>query len=221
MGLELDEQSLWQSSDPDDLLMVLTYRRWSRRKLRLFGCAAARLLFPVLPEASQQAIEVAERFADGQANGRQLAAARRSAVQSALNGEPWSFLRQLWHGEACRHPTWNFRLGLAAWATLAKQEPMSRGQWCEGASGPEEIQFLRDIFGDPFHPVSISQHWLTNTVIILAKAIYNERTFDRMPILADALEDAGCDNADILNHCRQPGAHVLGCWALDLLLNKQ
>jgi hypothetical protein len=56
---------------------------------------------------------------------------------------------------------------------------------------------------------------------LLAQSIYTDRAFDRMPILADALEDAGCDNADILNHCRQPGEHVRGCWAVDLILGKK
>jgi hypothetical protein len=59
---------------------------------------------------------------------------------------------------------------------------------------------------------------LTSTVISLANSIYEERAFDRMPILADALQDAGCDNEDILNHCRQPGEHTGGCWVVDLLL---
>ncbi len=62
--------------------------------------------------------------------------------------------------------------------------------------------------------------WLTANVQAVAQAIYDERAFDRLPILADALEDAGCDNADILNHCRQPGEHVRGCWAVDLVLQK-
>ncbi|MBL8798934.1 MAG: hypothetical protein JNM56_33930 [Planctomycetia bacterium] len=79
---------------------------------------------------------------------------------------------------------------------------------------------LRDIFGNPFHPVTINPAWRTLTVISLAQAIYDERAFDRLPILADALEDAGCDSADILNHCRQPGEHVRGCWCVDLILSK-
>jgi len=79
---------------------------------------------------------------------------------------------------------------------------------------------MREIFGNPFHPVTADPAWRTATVVSLATAIYDDRAFDRLPILADALEDAGCTNADILNHCRQPGEHVRGCWALDLLLEK-
>ena len=68
------------------------------------------------------------------------------------------------------------------------------------------------------HPSWLS--WNDGTIPKLAQAIYDDRAFDRLPILADALEEAGCDNADILNHCRQPGEHVRGCWVVDLLLNK-
>ncbi|MBY0528517.1 MAG: hypothetical protein K2R98_34320 [Gemmataceae bacterium] len=78
----------------------------------------------------------------------------------------------------------------------------------------------RDIFVNPFRPVTLISSWLTPTVTRLGETIYAERTFDLLPILADALEDAGCSDADILNHCRQPGEHVRGCWVVDLLLGK-
>jgi hypothetical protein len=79
---------------------------------------------------------------------------------------------------------------------------------------------FRDIFGNPFRPITLDPIWLTSTVVALASGIYAERAFDRMPILADALQDAGCDNEDILSHCRQPGGHWRGCWVVDLLLGK-
>jgi len=80
---------------------------------------------------------------------------------------------------------------------------------------------VRELFGNPLRPVTIDRFWLTPTVASLAQAIYTDHAFDRMPILADALEDAGCTNADILSHCRGPGSHVLGCWVVDLLLGKE
>jgi hypothetical protein len=82
------------------------------------------------------------------------------------------------------------------------------------------MQLLRDIFGNPFRPITPNPSWLTSTVVSLANGIYVEKAFDRMPILADALQDAGCDNEDILNHCRQPGEHVRGCFVVDSLLGK-
>jgi hypothetical protein len=79
---------------------------------------------------------------------------------------------------------------------------------------------LRDIAGSPCRPVGLDPAWLTSTVVALAHGIYADRAFDRMPILADALQDAGCDNEDVLDHCRGPGPHARGCWVVDLVLGK-
>jgi len=81
-------------------------------------------------------------------------------------------------------------------------------------------QIVREIFGNPFRPVTIDSRWLTSTVLDLAKAIYDDKAFDRMPILADALIDAGCDSEEFISHCRSEGPHVRGCWVVDLLLAK-
>ncbi|VTU00019.1 Uncharacterized protein (Fragment) OS=uncultured bacterium PE=4 SV=1 [Gemmataceae bacterium] len=82
--------------------------------------------------------------------------------------------------------------------------------------------FLRELFGPwPFRDATADPEWLTSTVVALAKGIYEDRAFDRMPILADALQDAGCDDALVLDHCRQKKArHARGCWVLDALLQK-
>jgi len=85
-----------------------------------------------------------------------------------------------------------------------------------------QATLLREIFGNPFRPVSADPAWLTSDVVALARGIYDDRAFDRMPILADALQDAGCDNEDILSHCRDPQqVHVRGCWVVDLVLGKE
>ncbi|MBP3959963.1 hypothetical protein J8F10_32375 [Gemmata sp. G18] len=73
----------------------------------------------------------------------------------------------------------------------------------------------------PFRPVALDPAWLTSTVVALAQGIYDGGAFDRLPILADALQDAGCDSKDVLGHCRGPGPHARGCWVVDLLLNKE
>jgi hypothetical protein len=82
------------------------------------------------------------------------------------------------------------------------------------------VNLLHDIFGNPFRPVTLDPRWLSSTVIDVARTIYDERVFERMPILADALMDAGCDSEQILNHCHGPGPHVRGCWVVDLILSK-
>src|SRR5262249_4317549 len=78
-----------------------------------------------------------------------------------------------------------------------------------------------DVFGDAFRPVTTDLAWLTSTVVSLASQMYESRDFGAMPILADALQDAGCDNDDILTHCLGPGPHVRGCWVVDLVLGRE
>jgi hypothetical protein len=84
-----------------------------------------------------------------------------------------------------------------------------------------QAALLRDIFGNPFRPVTFAPSWRTDTVLSLARQMYDLRDFSAMPILADALQDAGCDNDDVLDHCRGPGPHVRGCWVVDLVLGKE
>jgi hypothetical protein len=79
---------------------------------------------------------------------------------------------------------------------------------------------LRCIFGNPFRPVAFDSAWQSETAVALAAGIYADRAFDRLPILADTLEEAGCDDADVLNHCRGPGPHARGCWVVDGVLGK-
>ena len=86
-----------------------------------------------------------------------------------------------------------------------------------------QLALIRDLFGNPFRLPTVNSSWLTwnsGTVCKLAELIYAERAFDRLPILADALEEAGCTDAAILEHCRGPGPHVRGCWVVDLVLGK-
>ncbi|MCE9529888.1 MAG: hypothetical protein K8T89_01910 [Planctomycetes bacterium] len=86
--------------------------------------------------------------------------------------------------------------------------------------GAEQAKLIREVSGNPFRPVAIDDRWLTSTVVDIAEAIYEERAFDRMPILSDALMDAGCDSEEMITHCRGNGPHVRGCWVVDLLLGK-
>jgi hypothetical protein len=93
-----------------------------------------------------------------------------------------------------------------------------------GALSAEErlaqVKLLHDIFGNPFGAVILDPDWLTSTVTALARQMYDMRDFSAMPLLADALEDSGCTDAELLGHLRGPGTHVRGCWAVDLLLGK-
>jgi hypothetical protein len=109
----------------------------------------------------------------------------------------------------------------AAFEALAGGTPA----WRSGTTAERVTQaaLLRDLFGNPFRPVALDSAWLAwqgGTIPKLAQAIYDDRAFDRLPVLADALLDAGCEDADLLGHLRGPGPHVRGCWPVDLLLGK-
>jgi hypothetical protein len=90
-----------------------------------------------------------------------------------------------------------------------------------GSGKPEaSVGWLRCAFGNPFRPVDFAP-WRTDTAVVLARQMYESREFGAMPILADALQDAGCANEDVLAHCRGPGPHVRGCWVVDGVLGKE
>jgi hypothetical protein len=172
------------------------------RKLRLFACGCCRQVWSFLTHIdSRAAVEAAEGFADGLVSRRQLekaAAGARGAIPSA----PARLAQR-----AAR-----VRLGSLAAETTSSVGP--------GLSA----RLLRDLFGNPFRPApSLAPavlSWNGGTVPRLASAIYEERAFDRLPVLADALEDAGCADADVLTHCRSSGEHTRRCWVVDLVLGK-
>jgi hypothetical protein len=84
----------------------------------------------------------------------------------------------------------------------------------------QQTILARDIFVAPFRSVTVDPAWLTSTVVALAEGIYTDCAFDRLPILADALEEAGCGDHGVLSHCREGGQHVRGCWLVDMVLKK-
>jgi hypothetical protein len=83
-----------------------------------------------------------------------------------------------------------------------------------------QADLVREIFGNPFRRGGVEHSWMSPQVVNLAKVIYDQRAFERMPELGEALERVACSNKDILDHCRQPGEHVRGCWVVDLILGK-
>jgi hypothetical protein len=100
----------------------------------------------------------------------------------------------------------------------------ANGRAARAGERARQAHLVRDLFGNPFRPAPrVDPTWLAwngGTVRKLAEGIYAERAFDRLPILADALEDAGCTDAALLSHCRSAGEHMRGCWPVDLLLGK-
>jgi hypothetical protein len=202
----------------------------SGRKLRLFACACCRQgVWPLLSDRrSRKAVEVAERFAEG--------AADRVALRAA-----WMDARV-----AAQRVTRNQRAAIAAAAAAHRSHRCGRAAagrvfsvayYGEGAGLSREEQrqahlvLLRCVFGNPFRRAAVDPAWLAwngGCVVRLATAAYDERELPggrldpaRLAILADALEDAGCDDATMPAHLREPGPHVRGCWVVDLLLGKE
>ncbi len=200
--------------EPDKMLGFLGDRA-SARKLRLFGCACCRRVPDLLDDARRrQALEVAERFADGRARARQLRAAQRVMEETRGPGYGPNAARAAWY---CCRP-WldagsihrNISLGIAH----------GKRRSAEVAA---QAALLREVFGNPLRPVALDPAWLAwrgGTVPNLARAICEDGAFDRLPILADALEEAGCADADILEHCRAPRPHVRGCHVLDAIMGR-
>lgn len=199
--------------------------RASDRKRRLFACACCRQLTRMLLSDALNALEVAERFADGHAAVEERRVARERAF----------------HVEWIRDDNFRHRRGtakdcicaaLARRALDAARGAASRSRHvirieAEFAKKPDtpsdEANLLREVFGNPLRPVAVDPAWLTwrdGTTVKIAERNYEQRAFADLPILADALEEAGCTSVELLGHCRQPGSHVRGCWAVDLILGK-
>jgi hypothetical protein len=100
--------------------------------------------------------------------------------------------------------------------------PEVHSAWLEQSAICAEL--LRDVIGNPFlPPPALSPEWLKwneSIVVRIARAIYDERDFGRLPVLGDALEDAGCNDGEMLAHCRAGGRHTRGCWLVDLILGR-
>jgi hypothetical protein len=109
----------------------------------------------------------------------------------------------------------------AALAGASRGTATRAGRAARGEERRAQAALLRCVVGNPFRPVAAGPSWLTPTVLAIAEGIYAEGAFDRLPILADALQDAGCEDPDVLGHCRGPGPHARGCWVVDLVLGKQ
>ncbi len=191
------------------------------RKLRLFAVACCRHIEHLLTDSrSRKALEVIERYVDGMARSteRRQASVHAGAVVGDLEGVIDGRFQAAWAASSAIDDVFDEPTDCCEAAKVAAAASRSK-------SSEETYQaaLLRDVFGNPYRPLNLRPEWLvwaSGTVVKMAKAIYDERAFDRLPILADALEDAGCDNADILAHLRGPGPHVRGCWVVDLILSK-
>jgi hypothetical protein len=221
----MNEQEWKASSDPVAMLEAFG-KKVSRRKLRLFCCACCRrVLHRMTSNRCRHAVETSERYADGQVGWVRFDLARLAA----------QFAMDCPADEAAWWAAHTFGLPSLAFGYSAVSISMNAAASAARATGPGERQIqaklLRDIVGNPFRtPPAVPRSWLAwNDAVIprLAKKACEGRSMPdgildaaHLGVLADALEDAGCTDADILDHLRGSGPHVLGCFGLDATLGK-
>jgi hypothetical protein len=205
-------------TDPTPVVKFLRRRKASVRKWRLAAVACCRRRWHLLEDQrSRDAVLIAERFADGEVSKAEMTAAHKAAYDLYLGDERSVF------------DPGRDALGAAAGAAMTiPGHAFNRAAWRREPS--EVCSLLREVFGNPFRPITLAPSildWNDATVVRLAQSAYEERnlpagTLDtgRLAVLADALEEAGCTDADILGHLRGPGPHVRGCWPVDLCLGK-
>ena len=232
----MTEEDWISLADPQPMLAFLRGRA-SDRKLRLFAVACCRRMSEDLPGPHfHDALAWAERFADGEISGEKLF-------------NPWDLVShpeklpgqcQRAIGQAVN---WTARMAQQPYESWTRDEPFDLLLWAErvsrflidAAQGDDRVRtsyalraaersaqadLLRDFFENPFQPEAIDPRWLTSNVVDLSRMIYGERLFERLPVLADALMDAGCDSDALIQHCRSEVPHARGCWVVDLLLGK-
>jgi hypothetical protein len=207
------------STDPQALLAFLqASRTGSGRKLRLFACACCRCLWgDLVDKTSQQAVEMAESFADGEVIRTMTRDVMTHAAAAVALGLADIDSRE--HKAAL----------VAATVLFGRLDPWrgtSRVVWQALAVLPGHT--IADLLRDQFTTVRVPLDVLTPTVVSLAEAAYDDRILPagqldpvRLAIVADALEEAGSTAAVLLEHLRGPGPHIRGCWAVDLLLGKE
>jgi len=236
--------------DPTPMLEFLRGRASDRKLRLFACACVRRAWHLLLDERSRVAVSLAERHADHPMDEVERDAVRDAAFQAAgdiaeqqrarnggrpldtpfdpLYRESWMYLKAanaatLAVGETATDAAANVPNRSAVALQLERHGHIPERERAQTAWREErtpQAALLRDIFGNPFRPASLVPAWRTETVLAMARGIYEERAFDRMPILADSLQDAGCTDEDVLGHCRGPGPHARGCWVVDLILGK-
>jgi hypothetical protein len=226
-------ESEWLTGGDSTTLLVFLRGKASDRKYRLWACAVCRRAWKLLRfESSRAAVVVAERYADGQATRAECEAAeqacsdelRRAREEDTISTSK-EFHYRFWTEEKASYTLLQDCYPIpeccGSIASDCWMFPSPESKELEETEPEDECNLVRDIFGNPFRPVTMNPSWLRwndGTVVKIAQGLYEERAFDRLPILHDALLDAGCDDEDILAHCLSEGPHVRGCWVIDLIL---
>ncbi len=236
----MTEQEWLACTEPEKMLTFLQSTGLaSQRRTRLFTAACCRRVWHLLAhEDLQAAVEAAEAHADGREGEAELKQAfdraksaywgEHSAINASFPAGSEEFFRRV--REHARRYVAVKAVGAGERGVYPPQG--SSVMWFARQAAPDdpgrECELLREVFGNPFRPVSVAPAWQTAAALELARAAYAERHLPsghldsaRLAILADALEEAGCEDEAVLSHLRSSGPHVRGCWALDLILGKE
>ncbi len=220
----------WLACPHSEAMLKFMNNSASTRKLRLLAVAACRRVWGSLGKAGRNGVEAIETYPEGVADEQNYDALRRqvgveitSRVLARAGGKlicaSTAVLRSFLSDNVEIHtPLLEYLASALDFAAAAYG--IGDANLPDNEEQQAQTALVRDIFGNPFRPVAFTASWQTGTVQTLARQMYDSRDFSAMPILADALQDAGCENEDILNHCRGAGPHVRGCWVVDALLGK-
>jgi hypothetical protein len=231
----------WLGCTPHDTNLMVHFlaKRQSPRKIRLFVCGCCRRLWPLLlDERLRNGVVAAEQDADcpvpslipyGVSNSVSSAYSEvygATPRTSRLGWDGYELMARCSAAAAVLCLGGGHQPGVAHHASVAAKYQARANRLAGRPAAKRErdacLRLLRCVAGNPFRPVVFSPEWRTSTVVAIARGMYESRDFSAMPILADALQDAGCDNDDVLTHCRdQSQVHVRGCWVVDLVLDKE
>ncbi len=220
------EKTWLACKDPERMIEFLG-ARVSDRQLRLFALACVRRAWHfVTDKRIPKLVAVLEGVADGKVKSRDrdrardrsyaVASAEIDDMQQCIGFDLWTaFDKELEREGNDLGECVAAGFGYSAQGDSGNNRKFTKGKAAERAQQPA---VLREIVGNPFRPVALDPAWRTDTVRALARQMYDSQEFGAAPILADALQDAGCECAPLLDHLRDPAAHVRGCWAVDLVL---
>ena len=211
------------------------------RKLRLVACAAWHLVghHAENPGVAEW-VTTAEQFADGCVEVNEIEAAERQAAGVVTGVEWWrTNAGQAALVAAASAVIADFATGAdrcVAWVVecATRAAPDGQKQAAAARTRRQVCHLIREVVGNPFRPWAVVPDWLGGGVVQpdgrtvrvgdvarrLAEGIQADQAFDRLPILADALEEGGVTDPELLTHCRGGAGHVRGCWAVDVVLGK-
>jgi hypothetical protein len=217
-------EAYWLSADDPGRMIRFLGDRLSDRQARLFAVACCRPFEQALDPTCRKALLVAELYADGQRAASTLAKAR--AGVTAVLGQTPPTAREgpmlvTWLCQPAFVRQWALQVARGSASLLAARDPHPTAKAARRVAGVGQARVLRCVAGNPFWPAAWDPRWRSADVRGIAVGMYEDRAFDRAPILADALQDAGCDEVGVLRHLRKDTAHVRGCHVLDWVLAKE